>query len=490
MSTGVATRGIAGAAVLAAAVSGSALAQDPAMEQLRRELESAKATIRQMEKRLEAMEAAAAKPPAGATATAAPVTTGASPSRPAAPAAGASPAAVEAVFVPAQRYNDDQYGDPRPGGADVAAARKGFVALPGTETGLRIGGFIKLDAMYDASPVGTRDWFVPATIPVTAPDNQRGPQFGMTARASRLNFEFRRSTELGLVKIFLENDFFGDDAANFKQGPYGFRLRHAYGQVGRWTAGRTFTNFMDIDSWPDTLEFYGPNAATFLFNAQVRYTHPLREGLSLAGAMETPRTDITCNAAPGCGPRERFPDLTAKLRWEQGWGHMQLSGIVRQLAWDSGVTGAGSETGAGVQFSGSWKTGIGRDYLVWSVLTGRGIQRYVNDPGYFGGNDGVLGPQGQFDNLGVAAGFVGYTHFWDDRLRSTVSGGLVDAGNSSLQPVTAFDRTGYYTANLIWNAFGSLNVGTELVYGTNRARDGSRGDALRLMLSAQYNFVR
>lgn len=475
------------AAAVLAALPCAALAQDPAVEQLRRELEAAKASIRQMEERLRVMEAAGAKPPA-ATAAKAPAAGATAPA--AAPASPAPEASTAAAFVPPQRYNDDQYGDPRPGGVDVASERKGFIALPGTETGLRIGGFVKLDTMYDTGPIGTRDWFVPATIPTTAPDNQRGPQFGMTARATRLNFEFRRSTELGLVKIFLENDFFGDDAANFKQGPYGFRLRHAYGQVGRWTAGRTFTNFMDIDSWPDTLEFYGPNAATFLFNAQVRYTQPLGEGLSLAGAVETPRTDISCNGTPTCGPRERFPDLTAKLRWEQGWGHLQLSGIVRQLAWDSGVTGAGSDTGTGAQFSGSWKTGIGRDYVVWSALAGRGIQRYINDPGYFGGNDGVLGPQGQFDNLGVMAGFAGYTHFWDERFRSTLSAGLVNAGSSPFQAATAFDRSGYYTANLIWNVFGSLNVGTEVVYGTNRARDGSKGDVVRLMLSAQYNFVR
>lgn len=101
-----------------------------------------------------------------------------------------------AGFVAAQRHNNDRYGDPRPGSEDVAAGRKGFAALPGTETGLRIGGFIKLSASCGANPAGARDWFVPATIPVTATHKQRGPQFGMTARASQLNVEFRRSTGL------------------------------------------------------------------------------------------------------------------------------------------------------------------------------------------------------------------------------------------------------------------------------------------------------
>lgn len=453
------------------------------IEELRRDLDAARSAIRKLEERLRALEAGAPR------------------ERAATPAPAAPPLIVKetttvvrepvvVVFTPPERFNNDQYGDPRPGGRDINPDKKGFIDLQGTETGLKIGGFVKLDGMYDTGPIGTRDWFVPATIPTTAPDNQRGPQFGLTARATRLNFEFRRNTEFGTARIFLENDFFGDDAANFRPGPYGFRLRHAYGQLGRWTAGRTFSNFIDIDSWPDTLEFYGPNAATFLFNSQVRYTHPLGDRLSLAGSVETPKTDITCNAAATCGPRERFPDLVAKLRWEEEWGHAQVSAIYRQLSYDTGVGGARSSAGTGLQVSGSVKTGLGRDYVVWSVVAGNGIQRYINDPGYFGGNDGVVSPVGSFDTLGVVAGFAGYTHYWNDIYRSTVSAGIVDNENSPFQAGNAFNRTGYYTANFIWNVFGSLNVGTELVYGSNKAKDGNTGDVVRLMFSAQYNFVR
>jgi hypothetical protein len=469
-------------APLAAAVAATllplpALAQDA--DELRKELEAAKSMIRRMEERLKALEAApprAAAPKPSATVIVEKTTT------------IVKDPVIVLIDVP-ERFNDNGYGDPRPG-RDLRAEKKGFIDLQGTDTSLKIGGFVKMDAMYDTNPIGTRDWLVPAAIPTTAPDNQRGPQFGINTRATRLNFEFRRNTELGLAKIFLENDFFGNDAANFGAGPYGFRLRHAYGQLGAWTVGRTFSNFIDIDSWPDTLEFYGPAAATFLFNSQVRYTQGLGNGLSASGAVETPRTDIACNGAATCGGRERLPDLTGKLRWDQPWGHLQGTAIWRHLSYDTGIAGAGSSTGIGLQLSGSVKSGIGNDYATFSTVAGNGIQRYINDPGYFGGNDGVVGPQGQYDALGVFGGYAGYTHFWDAKYRSTVSAGFVDAENSAFQLPTAYNRTQYLTANIVWAVFGSLNVGTELIWAEHKNRVGNSGDLLRLQFSAQYNFVR
>ncbi|MCU0869289.1 MAG: porin [Burkholderiales bacterium] len=446
-------------------------------DELRKELEAAKSMIRRMEDRLKALESAPARAPA---AKPAPVVV-----------EKTTTVVTEPVFVLIdipERFNDNGYGDPRPN-RDLRAEKKGFVDIQGTDTSFKIGGFVKMDAMYDTNPIGSRDWLVQSSIPTTAPDNQRGPQFGINARATRLNFEFRRNTEFGLAKIFLENDFFGNDRTDFTPGPYGWRLRHAYGQVGPWTVGRTFSNFMDIDSWPDTLEFYGPSAATFIFTSQVRYTQGLGNGLSASGAVETPRSDVDCGAVNNC-PRERLPDVTGKLRWEQPWGHLQGTALLRHLAYATPVAGAGSATGLGVQFSGSVKSGLGNDYAAFSTVAGNGIQRYINDPGYFGALDGVVGPQGQFDTLGVFGGYAGYTHFWDGKTRSTVSAGFVDTENSAFQAATAYNRTQYLTLNYVWTVFGSLNVGAEVVYAERKDRAGNTGDLVRLLFSAQYNLVR
>ena len=42
----------------------------------------------------------------------------------------------------------------------------------------------------------------------------------------------------------------------------------------------------------------------------------------------------------------------------------------------------------------------------------------------------------------------------------------------------------------MWNPFGSLTLGTEFLYGWRVNKDGSSGNAPRIMLSAKYNFIK
>jgi hypothetical protein len=46
--------------------------------------------------------------------------------------------------------------------------------------------------------------------------------------------------------------------------------------------------------------------------------------------------------------------------------------------------------------------------------------------------------------------------------------------------------------NLLWNPFGTLNVGTEFLYGWRVLKDNSSANAPRIMISAKYdlNFAR
>ena len=83
-------------------------------------------------------------------------------------------------------------------------------------------------------------------------------------------------------------------------------------------------------------------------------------------------------------------------------------------------------------------------------------------------------------------GYVGYTHYWNPKLRSTGVVGWLEMDNESFQPPDAFRKSEYYSANLIWNPLGSLNVGVETLYGLYRVFDGSTGDDTRVQFSAQY----
>jgi hypothetical protein len=62
--------------------------------------------------------------------------------------------------------------------------------------------------------------------------------------------------------------------------------------------------------------------------------------------------------------------------------------------------------------------------------------------------------------------------------------------NQPSQPAMAFANSQYYSANLIWNPWGSLNVGVEVLYGRYRTFDGDSANDTRLQASAQHDLVR
>jgi len=155
----------------------------------------------------------------------------------------------------------------------VAAARfdnvpldpkyKGFFRLPGTQTILKIGGYFKTDFIYDLKPAGNTDSFIPSSIPIPTAVGVNNAT--VSVRPTRMNLDFRVPTaQFGDIRFYVEGDLFGTNATT----P---RLRHAYAQGRNLLIGQTFSNFMDPDAFPDTLDFQGPNGMVSIRNPQLRY---------------------------------------------------------------------------------------------------------------------------------------------------------------------------------------------------------------------------
>jgi hypothetical protein len=107
--------------------------------------------------------------------------------------------------------------------------------------------------------------------------------------------------------MFVEGDFFGSGN--------GYRLRHAYGEVGSLLVRQTWTTFTDIAAAPATLDFEG---SVFSFNrrpAMVRWTKPvLHEDLTLAIAAEDTQFIVVPPVGITGDARSPSPDLVARLR--------------------------------------------------------------------------------------------------------------------------------------------------------------------------------
>jgi len=447
------------------------------------EISDLKEVVQKLEARIKALEAerAAVKPapaPAPAPVAAAPAP---------APISAVGPAAPSdvAAYIPPATLKSDEAAAQRVDNAVIDPKLKGFFKIPGSETLMKFGGYAKVDFIYDTKPIGTFDYFVTSAIPTSGPDTQRGSQFTVQAKQTRLNMDMRRDTEWGAARLFVEGDWLGNASFNFDPGSYQFRLRHAFGQVGNIAAGYSFSGFMDNDALPDTLDFEGPGSAPYLLVASARYTWKLAPSYNLSISAEAPNAEIT---TPIGASRSTFPDISLRGRYEGDAGHVQLSGVYRRLGWRSGVQASDTTNGYGINLAGSLKT-VGDDYLVAGGVWGKGIARYVSDITGLG-LDAVVSPEGQLEALEAYGGYAGYTHYWTPKLRSTGVVNWLGMNNKSFQTGTSFTNSQYYSANLIWNPVGSFNVGVEALYGRYKTFDGFSANDTRIQASIQYDFVR
>ena len=104
-------------------------------------------------------------------------------------------------------------------------------------------------------------------------------------RQSRLGVRSTTPTSLGDLKTTFEFELFG---TGVNEGQTTFRLRHAYGELGAFGAGQTWSPFMDPDVFPNSLEYWGPTGMVFFRNVQVRWMPIREEHKSLTLALERP----------------------------------------------------------------------------------------------------------------------------------------------------------------------------------------------------------
>ncbi|MCD9087592.1 DcaP family trimeric outer membrane transporter [Stenotrophomonas sp. SY1] len=465
---------------------GWARAQD-SVATLRQEITQAQNHLQALTERLNALEREQGRTPPSATQAAAPAA-----SAQPAPAHVATQATTQPQSSPASSTTQSVL-PPRDSVADpsIAASRpdnapsptdpelKGFFAIPGTETMIRLGGYAKLDAIADNRAAGDKEQFVTSSIPVGSPHRDVS-EFAMHAKQTRFSFEARRPTTHGNLRFYMENDFFGSSDS------YQYRLRHAYGQLGNTYAGYGYSTFMDADSLPDTLDFAGPGAAGYLLVAGIHHSFALGKGNSLTIAAEDPDSQLA-NTGDSDISTEHLPDISLVARMERSWGHLQLGAVARSLGYDG--DGRSDRTfGGGAQFSGSYAVAE-RDLLLFGLVGGKGIGRYTADL-TGSGLDAAIDVNGELKALPLYGGFFGYTHYWSEMWRSNLIYGELHVDDANALASDAFRRSRYGALNLIWSPAPSWTMGMEVLYGQQELQDGRSADALRLQGSLQYSFIK
>jgi len=338
------------------------------------------------------------------------------------------------------------------------------------DTTLKVGGYVKLDLIHDFDAIDSTDSFDPRTIPT---DDTDGANTRLHARQSRLNLELRGPSSTDPYRVFVEGDFFSTNN--------GFRLRHAYFEMGRVLGGQTWTTFMDEDGMPETLDFESPIGFPQIRQAQARYTKKLDNGDSYAFSIEDPASSVIAPAGDPGVSEELLPDLVARYIWKTGErGHVQASafGGVSSFNPDDGTTE--NVPLWGLNLSTKLAT-FDQDSAILQLTYGDGVGRYR------GGVTAAPDSGGNLEAVTTMALLASYEHHWSKEYRSTVMYSWAAGDLPSGAPATASEELQYAAANIIWQFSDRAWTGFEYLYGTNETFDGSFGDAHRIQFSLKLS---
>jgi len=365
---------------------------------------------------------------------------------------------------------------------------------------LEIYGFGQADAIVDIKQ-NNPDWFDvnrPSKLPASEDQFGENGHFYLSARQSRFGARGTLPTSAGDVKATFEFDMFG---VGKDAGLTTIRLRHAYGQWKQIGAGQTNSQFMDVDVFPNVLDYWGPNGMLFFRNVQV-FWEPYSDGESNARiAIENPGASGDAGVLSdrielqNVKPRFPAPDLTGHYRQGMGWGYVQVGGALRYIAYDDLLPNdpfnlSGHVWGWGVSASGAIKRGS--DVLHLQFIFGEGVENYFNDAPVDVGvqkNPGnavtpVVGKA--LRDIGVVAYL---DHAWNDRWSSSAGYSRVDITNSDLQAPNAFRVGQYATGNLICTPVKNVMMGGEFQWANRRNfSDGFTVNDYRFQFSFKYSF--
>jgi hypothetical protein len=355
--------------------------------------------------------------------------------------------------------------------------------LPGTNAALAIGGHVKSTVVYNWDPLEINDRFIVGSIPVdSSVASNVEAESSISADQSRLNFDLREPTDVGILRAFIEADFAEENET--------FRLRHAFGQWNRVLAGKTWSAFVDTQATPEEVDFEGLNGRINVRQPQVRVTPRIGETFEFQFSMEDPNPEIQ----NGSGVT-RAPDIVMSGRFQPyDKLHTKVALLGRQIrAQRDTEFGGGVEKtyGWGLTVSGRYSTpGLGtKDSVLFQLNAGEGIGRYINDLSSVGNYDGIFNPEtGKLQLFEVLAGYISFQHWWGGTMRSNFTLGAVSINNPGFVEGDAYKETVRASANFMWTPTPRIDLGLEFLWGQRENEDGANGDAKQFQAGARYRF--
>jgi DcaP outer membrane protein len=382
----------------------------------------------------------------------------------------------------------------------AASVLTAFFLNTGTSDGqtLELYGSVQADAIVDFRR-NDPTWYDvnrPTKLPPTPDAFGSNHHFYLSPRQSRLGVTGNVPTNRGDVKATLEFDMFGvgDEA-----GETTFQLLYAWGQWKQIGGGQTTSAFMDMDVFPDILDYWGPNGMVFFRNVQL-FWEPFAGDTEVKIALEAPG---------GSGDKGRFedrielqniigrfpvPDLTGHVRFTRERGYLQIGGALRRIDYDDTLHDqfdlSGHVVGWGVSVSSNLD--IRDDIVRLQAVYGDAVENYFDDaPADVGIKTNFADPiRPVLGEALPALGLVAFLeHPWSERWTTTAGYSRVHITNSDGQAAAAFKTGQYALANLLYTPVKTAMMGGEFQWARrDNFADGFAFNDFRFQFSFRYSF--
>jgi hypothetical protein len=353
----------------------------------------------------------------------------------------------------------------------------GFWYVPGTDTCLKIGSYVREDVTWDGSggisPIGISTGGGQFTRTDTSELNAR--------TRSVLTVDLRTQTEYGVLRSYLEGGFEMSSATSGAPGNDVVFFDRGFIQFAGLTAGR-IRSYFDINSpfqYSYNTQVTTGDSNTFRGLWGIAYTAQFGNGFSASLSLEDggstsqgnnagqarSRTHRVVNASMatqmGLGTESfdnegwKVPDVVGALRIDQAWGYAQVSAALHDVSAGYYQTG-GTTLGGGIDVNGhpgdeeGWAVsggftlnnvlGLKSDTLSLQATYSVGAAGYAtaglasgvqiygsnNSAGFGWINDGVFATGGSVQLTTVWSINGGFQHFWNPKWRTSLYGGIVE----------------------------------------------------------------
>jgi len=378
----------------------------------------------------------------------------------------------------------------------------GFYYMPGTDTCIKIGGYLRAEVDVNASGSFT---------PLFANHDSRGYTNNNWRTRATITLDTRSQTEYGTLRSYMfiaatdDNsqgasyaaNGLGDPSNGVGATPYN-RLYNqwAFIQFAGFTVGKT-ASFFDFDNgqYSNQTNFWGTNLGGSGIEVWA-YTAQLGNGLSASLSVESNNGHrlgvATAAGVADAAPGQSAPDFVGNLRVDQAWGSAQIAGAAHQVNLGTANTEPsdkwGYAVGAGVKVNLPM---IGKgDYFMAGFQYGEGTMDYIASNAAQAqttvqGGTTSLGPAWDAvvtspTNVELTKGWSvtgGFEHYWNSQWRSSLYGAYgrfeySAAASAVLQGAAAGTTVGssanwaYWQvgSRTVWTPVTNLDLSVEAMY--------------------------